>query len=211
MALRVFVCVLQQPSRMSEHHLSSSSSSSSSASASAAAAAAVKTVATDYRPSSPPAHLRSSLSSFSSATATDHATHSAVPACLSRRASRDIMSARFRSVGHVLNRHVRHAHHSSAVDGFGNYDRKPAGQQFRLRICLALQDLVSVTDPPSVSTHQYHYAAREKRSLTIRYETIQYGNLAFAKAFALACNDQLNLLHGSKATNPQFEIILIDS
>jgi len=129
MALRVFVCVLQQPSRMSEHHLSSSSSSSSSASA--PAAAAVKTVATDYRPSSPPAHLRSSLSSFSSATATDHATHSAVPACLSRRASRDIVSARFRSVGHVLNRHVRHTHHSSAVDGFGNYDRKPAGQQFR--------------------------------------------------------------------------------
>jgi len=209
MALRVFVCVLQQPSRMSEHHLSSSSSSSSSASASAAAA--VKTVATDYRPSSPPAHLRSSLSSFSSATATDHATHSAVSACLSRRASRDIVSARFRSVGHVLNRHVRHAHHSSAVDGFGNYDRKPAGQQFCLRICLALRDLVSVTDPPSVSIHQFHYAAREKRSLTIRYETIKYGNLAFAEAFTLACNDQLNLLHGSKATNPQFEIILIDS
>jgi len=35
----------------------------------------------------------------------------AVPACSAR--PRDVMSASFRSVGHVLSYHVRHAHHSS--------------------------------------------------------------------------------------------------
>jgi len=97
---------------MTEQRLSSSSSSS--------AAAAVKTVATDYRQS--PlifAHLHHQRHHLVllQRLRDPSARHCCSPGMPRQGASRDIMSASFRSVDHVLNHDVSHAYHSPGPSG----------------------------------------------------------------------------------------------